>query len=69
MRKLTRRLAVVSLLLSIFLSPLTGTFAADFKREVIYQIITDRFFDPANPNSEDDDYGVKNSVIMVTKEK
>ena len=24
-------------------------------------------FDPANPNTEDDDYGVKNSVIIVEK--
>src|SRR4030095_13468450 len=42
---LTHRLAAVALLLSILFHPLTGAFAADFKREVIYQIITDRFFD------------------------
>lgn len=36
-----------------------------------YKFIVDGnwLLDPANPNTEDDDYGVKNSVIMVTKEK
>ena len=36
-----------------------------------YKFIVDGnwLLDPANPNSEDDDYGVKNSVIMVAKEK
>ena len=36
-----------------------------------YKFIVDGnwLLDPANPNSEDDDYGVKNSVIMVVKEK
>ncbi|MGH9931172.1 MAG: DUF3471 domain-containing protein [Pyrinomonadaceae bacterium] len=28
----------------------------------------DWLLDPANPNTEDDDYGVKNSVIIVTKD-
>jgi glycosidase len=51
MRKLTHRLGAVSLLLSILLNPLTGAFAADFKREVIYQIITDRFFDGNSANN------------------
>ncbi len=30
---------------------LSGAFAADFKREVIYQIITDRFFDGNSANN------------------
>lgn len=47
----SRRLSVIALLLSIFLSPLSGAFAADFKREVIYQIITDRFFDGSSTNN------------------
>jgi glycosidase len=48
---LTNRLAAVALLLSILFHPLTGAFAADFKREVIYQIITDRFFDGNSANN------------------
>ena len=51
MRKLTTRLAAISLLLSILLLPLRTTLAADFKREVIYQIITDRFFDGNSANN------------------
>ncbi len=51
MRMLTHRLAAVALLLSILFHPLTGAFAADFKREVIYQIITDRFFDGNSANN------------------
>ena len=51
MRKVTRRLSVGSLLLAVLLSALTGAFAADFKREVIYQIITDRFFDGNTANN------------------
>jgi len=51
MRMLTHRLAAVALLLSILFQPLTGAFAADFKREVIYQIITDRFFDGNSANN------------------
>ena len=51
MRKLTHRLAAIALLLSILFHPLTGAFAADFKREVIYQIITDRFFDGNSANN------------------
>jgi len=31
--------------------PLSGAFAADFKREVIYQIITDRFYDGNSANN------------------
>lgn len=36
-----------------------------------YKFIVDGnwILDPANPNSEDDDYGVKNSVIVVDKDK
>ena len=51
MQMLTHRLAVVAFLLSILFHPLTGAFAADFKREVIYQIITDRFFDGNSANN------------------
>ena len=51
MRKLTHSLAAIALLLSILFQPLTGAFAADFKREVIYQIITDRFFDGNSANN------------------
>jgi glycosidase len=51
MRKLTHRLTAFALLLSILFHPLTGAFAADFKREVIYQIITDRFFDGNSANN------------------
>jgi glycosidase len=51
MRKLTHRLAAVSLLLSILFHPLSGALASDFKREVIYQIITDRFFDGNTANN------------------
>jgi glycosidase len=48
---LTHRLAAVALLLSLLFHPLSGAFAADFKREVIYQIITDRFFDGNSANN------------------
>ena len=51
MRKLSYRFAAVSFLLSILLYPISGAFAADFKREVIYQIITDRFFDGSTANN------------------
>jgi glycosidase len=51
MRTLTHRLAAVSLLLSLLFHPLSGAFASDFKREVIYQIITDRFFDGNTGNN------------------
>jgi glycosidase len=50
MRKLIYRIAVISLL-SILLYPVSGAFAADFKREVVYQIITDRFFDGNSANN------------------
>ena len=51
MRKLTCRLSAVILLFSILLQPLSGALAANFKREVIYQIITDRFFDGNTSNN------------------
>src|SRR5678816_4536865 len=51
MQKLSRRLTVVALLSAIFLTPLKTSIAADFKREVIYQIITDRFFDGSSSNN------------------
>jgi glycosidase len=51
MRKLTHRFAGVALFFSILLNPLSHAFAADFKREVIYQIITDRFFDGNSANN------------------
>ena len=38
------------LLLAVLLAPLSAR-AADFKREVIYQIITDRFFDGSSTNN------------------
>ena len=51
MSRLSRRLTVVALLFAIFLTPFKTTTAADFKREVIYQIITDRFFDGSSSNN------------------
>src|SRR5918992_1971304 len=51
MRKLSRRLAVVALLFSTLFASIRATTAADFKREVIYQIITDRFFDGSSSNN------------------
>src|ERR1043165_7156179 len=50
MHKLSRRLTVVAVLFAIFLTPFK-TNASDFKREVIYQIITDRFFDGSSSNN------------------
>jgi len=51
MRILTARLVAISLLLSTLLFPVSVASAADFKREVIYQIITDRFFDGSTANN------------------
>src|SRR5437868_980926 len=51
MLKLTQKLFIFSLLFSILLAPFRTTTAADFKREVIYQIITDRFFDGNTSNN------------------
>src|SRR3954447_9474234 len=41
----------VLLLVVILLAASATTLAADFKREVIYQIITDRFFDGSSTNN------------------
>ncbi|MGH9906933.1 MAG: alpha-amylase family glycosyl hydrolase [Pyrinomonadaceae bacterium] len=51
MRKLTKPPLAISLLLAIVLLPVKGVVANDFKREVIYQIITDRFFDGSTANN------------------
>src|SRR5690349_25132412 len=51
MLTLTQRLSVVALLCTLLFVPITTTRAADFKREVIYQIITDRFFDGSSSNN------------------
>src|SRR6476659_3792532 len=51
MKKLMRQLLLVSLI-AVFTSVKSFTsHAADFKREVIYQIITDRFFDGSSANN------------------
>jgi glycosidase len=42
---------IVGLLAAILLAANTAALAADFKREVIYQIITDRFFDGSSANN------------------
>jgi glycosidase len=44
-------LYVVALICSVLFASLKTTTAADFKREVIYQIITDRFFDGSSSNN------------------
>ena len=51
MSKLSQRFFVISLLFSILFAPFRLAPAADFKREVIYQIITDRFFDGSSSNN------------------
>src|SRR5262245_22270343 len=51
MKTFSRRLTVVALLSAILLTPFKTSTAADFKREVIYQIITDRFFDGSTTNN------------------
>ena len=51
MLKHSPRLSVVVLLFSLLFAPISTTQAADFKREVIYQIITDRFFDGSSSNN------------------
>ena len=51
MRKLTHKLTAIAFLFSVLFNPLAGALAADFKREVIYQIITDRFFDGSSTNN------------------
>ena len=50
MRKL-KCLSVLSIIFSIPLFLFSGARAADFKREVIYQIMTDRFFDGSTANN------------------
>src|SRR6185436_587326 len=51
MLTLSQRLSVVILICSVLFASLKTTTAADFKREVIYQIITDRFFDGSSSNN------------------
>lgn len=51
MNRFSQRLVVFSLLISVLLAPISTAPAADFKREVIYQIITDRFFDGSSSNN------------------
>lgn len=50
MRKL-KRLSVLSILFSLPLALFSSARAADFKREVIYQIMTDRFYDGSTANN------------------
>lgn len=51
MRRLSKNTFIVSLLLLVFSLGHTAGLAADFKREVIYQIITDRFYDGNTVNN------------------
>src|SRR5688572_11037443 len=51
MQKVSRHLITLTILFSVIFTPLSTTLAADFKREVIYQIITDRFFDGSISNN------------------
>ena len=52
MRRVSNAFIGVAILLTITFGSLTiTTHAADFKREVIYQIITDRFFDGSSTNN------------------
>lgn len=51
MRRFLHRLPLITVLLTIFFLPVGKTWASDFKREVIYQIITDRFFDGSTANN------------------
>src|SRR5947209_19201763 len=50
MQRSTRRIFLAALLVAVALMPLRSL-AADFKREVIYQIVTDRFFDGSTANN------------------
>jgi glycosidase len=50
MRKTTGRIFVAAILVIVALVPLR-TLGADFKRDVIYQIMTDRFFDGSTANN------------------
>jgi len=51
MRKAATCFRVFSILISIHLTFFCSVQAADFKREVIYQIMTDRFFDGSTANN------------------
>src|SRR5437588_8674543 len=51
MRRLISYLSVLSIFLFITFNLLSNARAADFKREVIYQIMTDRFFDGSTANN------------------
>jgi glycosidase len=51
MRKLIAVLSLSSILISTHLVLFSSVQAADFKREVIYQIVTDRFFDGSTANN------------------
>ena len=51
MRKPSRSVLCFIIVSSILLVAVSATLGADFKREVIYQIITDRFFDGSNANN------------------
>jgi glycosidase len=51
MKNLAAKFAAAALLSFALLAPLNHASAADFKREVVYQIITDRFFDGSTTNN------------------
>jgi glycosidase len=51
MNKRLQSLFNILVLVSLVIAPIHSTLASDFKREVIYQIITDRFFDGSSPNN------------------
>jgi glycosidase len=51
MKKLSRNTFIVSLLLLVLSLAQITSLAADFKRETIYQIITDRFYDGSATNN------------------
>ncbi|HVF55150.1 MAG TPA: hypothetical protein VM934_03310, partial [Pyrinomonadaceae bacterium] len=51
MRRLSKKFLLASLLIVMLPLAQVSTLASDFKREVIYQIITDRFFDGSTTNN------------------
>ena len=51
MNKRLQSLLSILVFVSLFIVPIHSTLASDFKREVIYQIITDRFFDGSSANN------------------
>jgi glycosidase len=51
MRRSSRHALLITLLVLIAAPALVSTRAADFKRETVYQIITDRFFDGSTANN------------------